>query len=222
MNQGISKIILNAKGAPTKEYAEPATFSPTEIKNDFKAKEGCRVKGNLSLLRVPGNFYISINNNNDFIEQLNQENIKLNFSHRIQHVSFGSEKDLKQIKEKFNVGIFSPIDDIFQEDSEGSHQSFEYFLNVVPTEYITHRNEVYKGHQFISNNNHFKTDSSIISINFRYELSPMLVRITQQPPNPFKLFIQICGIVGGLYTLTSVILTFLINSTSLFFTKKEK
>ena len=54
--------------------------------------EGCRIQGMIMTKKVPGNIIFTKNNAYDN----NSDDLK--FSHRIIHLSFGSETELKEIK----------------------------------------------------------------------------------------------------------------------------
>ena len=57
----------------------------------------------------------------------------LNLSHRVHHLSFGSDVDVRTIRNKFNVGQLSPLDGQELTAEKGGSNSFAYYLKVVPT-----------------------------------------------------------------------------------------
>ena len=76
----------------------------------------------------------------------------LNLSHRIHHLSFGSDKDVKVIKENFRVGQLSPLDAQELIAEKGGANSFAYYLKVVPTTFEEEsEGAAYFVHQFTSN-----------------------------------------------------------------------
>jgi hypothetical protein len=193
------------------------------VKNSLKNEEGCQVFGNISVLKVPGNFHISSHSYAQIISKLATEGFyKFDLTHTINHISFGEEDDIKQIKSKFNVGILNPIDNTSKSNSNNKKMIYEYYLKVVPTTYIDLAGNQYHVHQFTANNNEMKANMMVPAIFFRYDLSPILVKYTQTRERIFVFFIEICAIIGGIYMVTSVILTFIINSTAMFYKNKEK
>jgi len=36
----------------------------------------------------------------------------LDLSHKINHISFGTDEDIKEIKKKFNKGVLNPLDGV--------------------------------------------------------------------------------------------------------------
>jgi hypothetical protein len=53
---------------------------------------------------VPGNFHISTHAHNDIIVNLEMQGFSFDFSHKINHVTFGREADFKDIIDKFHKG----------------------------------------------------------------------------------------------------------------------
>ena len=57
----------------------------------------------------------------------------------------------------------------------------------------------------------------IPTIFFRFDISPILLRYTHFIPNQFQSWINVCAIIGGLYTLMNIF-----NSIILKIFKKDK
>ena len=60
--------------------------------------------------------------------------MKFDLSHKINHISFGEDKDLKTIKKRFRTGELNPLDKTLK--SENSKKVYEYYVKIVPTTYI--------------------------------------------------------------------------------------
>jgi Endoplasmic reticulum vesicle transporter/Endoplasmic Reticulum-Golgi Intermediate Compartment (ERGIC) len=176
-----------------------------DVKKAILAEEGCRLEGTISVLRVPGNFHISTHAYGNIIAKLISEGIfATDLSHKINHISFGDETDIKNIKSKFDVGILNPIDGVEKIDHK-NQKMYEYYLKVVPTTYIDINGEALSAHQFTSNSNENSSNMMISTIFFRYDISPILIRITQYKQPFFHFFIQICAIIGGMFTVMGII-----------------
>ncbi len=174
------------------------------IKAAVKNKEGCQIVGNIEVLRVPGNFHISSHAYGTTIARLITEtDFKLDITHTINHISFGEERDISHIKTYFNDGILNPIDGVKKDAVEG--KVYEYYLKVVPTSYTDISGNEYNVHQFTVNNNDVSTAMSLPTIFFRYDISPILVRFKQSRQTAFHFFIQICAIVGGMFTMMGIL-----------------
>jgi hypothetical protein len=185
------------------EHVEQPNYD--EVKNAVLAGEGCNLKGQLEVLRVPGNFHISSHAFGDILGRLQSEGVyKFDISHKINHLSFGSEDNIINIKNKFNVGILNPIDGVIKKQIE-TNKVYEYYLKVVPTTYADIDGNTYNVHQFTSNSNEITAQMMVPTVFFRYDISPILVRIEQYKQSLFHFFIQICAIIGGMYSVTGIL-----------------
>jgi len=176
-----------------------------DVKKAVLDKEGCKLEGTIQVLRVPGNFHISTHAYGSIVAKLLSEGIfKLDLSHKINHISFGDESDLRHIKSKFDVGILNPLDGVEKIDHT-NQKLYEYYLKVVPTTYVDIEGNTLSAHQFTSNSNENINNNMISTIFFRYDISPILIKITQYREIFFHFFIQICAIVGGMFTVMGII-----------------
>lgn len=193
------------------------------VKKALQDGEGCQVYGNLNVLKVPGNFHVSSHAYAQLIGRLSAEGFyNFDLSHTINHISFGNEDDIKYIKSQFNTGILNPIDSTTKKSDKKQKMIFEYYLKVVPTTYIDINGVEYNVHQFTSNSNEVHAQMMVPAIFFRYDLSPIMVKYVQSRERIFQFFVEVCAIIGGIYMVTSVILTYIINSSNFFFKNKEK
>lgn len=176
-----------------------------DVKKSVKNEEGCQLVGNIEVLRVPGNFHISSHAFGSIISRLSSEGLyKFDISHTINHISFGNEADINHIKNNFNTGILNPIDGISKAYGK-EDKLYEYFLKVVPTEYTDLEGNNYHAHQFTANSNEVESKMMVPTVIFRYDISPILVKIKQSRQNIFHFFIQICAIVGGMFTVVGIV-----------------
>jgi hypothetical protein len=99
------------------------------VKNQIINKEGCKIKGYFLVNKVPGNFHISSHAFAPIIHRLFADGFfNFDLSHRINHISFGEDKDLKIIKQIFNTGELNPLDNT--EKIENNKKFFEYYVKV--------------------------------------------------------------------------------------------
>lgn len=187
-------------------HAEVIQPKYEEVKKEISNKEGCQLVGNINVLRVPGNFHISSHAYGKTIAMLIGEgNFKYDISHKINHISFGDESDIQDIKSKFNVGNLSPLDGFTRNKKEKEDFIYEYYLKVVPTNYIDIFGKSYDVNQFTSNSNEVPVNMMIPTIYFRYDIAPILVRFEQYKESFFEFFIQICAIIGGIYSVIGIV-----------------
>jgi hypothetical protein len=102
-----------------------------KVKNSLKNKEGCNIKGFIVVHKVPGNFHISSHAYGSMLQRLASEGyFTFDVSHRINHLSFGEDKDLKYIKKNFgeNHGVLNPLDHTVR--NEHIKLVYEYYLKV--------------------------------------------------------------------------------------------
>ena len=79
--------------------------------------------------KVPGNFHISAHAYGSIIQRLASEGVlQFDVAHKINHLSFGEDKDIKKIKEEFNLGELNPLDGV--EKIEESRKVYEYYMKV--------------------------------------------------------------------------------------------
>jgi len=107
-----------------------------DLKVAVKREEGCRITGNIEVLRVPGKFHVSSFPYNSVLAKLSQEGLyKFDISHVINHISFGDESEIKYIMDNFNAGILNPLDNVVKKHENHENRVFEYYLKVVPSTY---------------------------------------------------------------------------------------
>jgi len=175
-----------------------------EVKKAIRDKEGCRLNGTFFVNKVPGNFHISSHAFGPTIQRLYSEGMMhWDVTHKINHISFGDDSALKEIKKQFGVGVLNPLDEVGKVDHD-QKKTYEYYLKVVPTTYEDINKKTYHVHQFTSNTNEVVTNM-VPATYFRFDLSPITVRYWQYKQNIFHFLIQICAIIGGIFTVTGII-----------------
>jgi len=92
-----------------------------------------------------------------------------------------------------------------QKLDQGENKMHEYYIKVVPTTYVDLKGNQYNIHQFTSNSNIVTQHMMVPTVFFRYDISPILVKVTQYKQNFFHFFIQICAIVGGMFTVIGIL-----------------
>lgn len=175
----------------------------------FKDKEGCQFIGTIEVNKVPGNFHISTHAFMDMIDNILRTNglNTIDLSHVINHISFGDDKDLKQIKNQFDKGALNPLDNVRKmkrEDQNNHAVMYQYYISVVPTTYQDLKGKQLHVHQFTANNNEIEV-GHIPGLFFRYDLSPVTVKFTLTKESFFRFLVQICAIIGGIFTVAGII-----------------
>ena len=122
-----------------KEKNESRRAILDKIKRELKENQGCRIAGFIEVVRVPGNFGISHHAFVDILNALNSEDIYLDNSFKINHLSFGTKADMDSIKKRFpDTDIRHPLDGYEVDKRKGDlmkHMRVGFFLNAVPSEF---------------------------------------------------------------------------------------
>lgn len=172
-----------AHGAPTPDY------DPMEQKG-----EGCHLQGYITVKKVPGNFHISAHSHTDLIGAFFGED-SMNVSHYINHLWFGKSEELKDVQ----GAIINPLEGVKRVTNDDA-LSYEYFIKIVPSTYenngITH-----DSYQFVANSHQMVGRYRLPAIYFRYDLSPMTVKFSNKKVPLSHFIVQICAIVGGIFTV---------------------
>ena len=95
----------------------------------LKAEEGCKMSGFVFINKVPGNFHISGHHYPEAVQKLFFQGHKLDFSHKINHLSFGSINDIEHIEKNFNEKFKFELDgrDIPQSNFVGKNSGGSMF-----------------------------------------------------------------------------------------------
>ncbi|MEE6478137.1 hypothetical protein FKM82_011753 [Ascaphus truei] len=121
-----------------------------------------------------------------------------NFSHRIDHLSFG----------ELLPGIINPLDGT-EKIASDSNQMYQYFLTIVPTKLNTRR-ILCDTHQFSVTErerviNHATGSHGVSGIFMKYDISSLMVTVTEDHMPWWKFLVRLCGIVGGIFTTMGMI-----------------
>ncbi|XP_023666785.1 endoplasmic reticulum-Golgi intermediate compartment protein 2 [Paramormyrops kingsleyae] len=183
------------KGSPT--ALPPREDSPDQPFN------ACRIHGHVYVNKVAGNFHITVGKaiphprgHAHLAALVSHETY--NFSHRIDHLSFGEEIP----------GIINPLDGTEKVCSD-HNQMFQYFITIVPTKLYTykitadtHQYSVTERERVI---NHAAGSHGVSGIFMKYDLSSLMVTVTEQHMPFWQFLVRLCGIVGGIFSTTGML-----------------
>ncbi|CDW58253.1 endoplasmic reticulum Golgi intermediate [Trichuris trichiura] len=171
-------------------------------------KDGCRIYGQFLVAKVHGSFHVTFGRQIRLSESIKlrlinfDASLNFNFSHRIEKLAFGPRLP----------GAVNPLDGV-ERTSMNENDLFQYYVNVVPTKMTKANGEVLRSSQYSvtqltrtishSNGSHGRPGISII-----YELSPILVDITQRKQSIIVLLLRLCAIIGGVFATSDVLVTF--------------
>ena len=180
----------------------PGTYDPSH---------GCNIHGFLDISKVAGRIHITPGHSFQFhghtlhdMSALRDRTIDL--SHRIKKLSFGEPYP----------GQVNPLDGVQKraavpEDKMGLH---EYFIRIVPTTYKysfsrpLHTNQ-YSQSYFFKRSDPNKGSSHIPGFFLIYDLSPIHIEVEESRKSFVHFLVQLCAIVGGVFTVASMLSTFM-------------
>lgn len=184
--------------------------------NGSDANEGCRIHGHLEVNKVAGNFHVapgqSFQQHHIHVHSL--QNLRLNLlntSHRIDDLTFG---------ESFPHQV-NPLSGTQQMTKEGA-VLFHYYVKVVPSTYVflnrteirTNQYSVTKHRRVIQN----MADASTHQLPgtfFTYEISAIMVKFVEQRRSLAHFLTTLCALIGGVFTVSSLIDAFLYRGSCL-------
>ncbi|XP_065844191.1 endoplasmic reticulum-Golgi intermediate compartment protein 3-like isoform X3 [Oscarella lobularis] len=168
--------------------------------------EGCRVSGYLEVAKVAGNFHFapgkSFQQSHVHVHDLQPFGVSsFNISHTFHRLSFGTDYP----------GIQNPLDGRSAIDNAGS-MMYQYFVKVVPTVYKKLSGKVIRTNQY-SVTKHEKGiklagglgEQGLPGLFVLYDLSPMMVQITESRRSFMHFLTGVCAIIGGVFTVAGLI-----------------
>jgi hypothetical protein len=131
LGEEVYQVKEKEKGKEHSNEEDDESMSPDYelVKKQITDQEGCRLRGYFYVNKVPGNFHISSHAFGPTVQRLYSDGyFNFDLSHKINHISFGDDKDLKIIKKTFKTGELNPLDNT--EKNENSKKLYEYYLKV--------------------------------------------------------------------------------------------
>ncbi|XP_064417690.1 endoplasmic reticulum-Golgi intermediate compartment protein 2 [Latimeria chalumnae] len=165
--------------------------------------DACRIHGHLYVNKVAGNFHITVGKaiphprGHAHLAALVSHD-SYNFSHRIDHLSFG----------EILPGIINPLDGTEKVASDHNHM-FQYFITIVPTKLNTYKISA-DTHQYSVTErerviNHAAGSHGVSGIFMKYDISSLMVTVTEQHMPIWQFLVRLCGIVGGIFSTTGML-----------------
>ncbi|XP_034091737.1 endoplasmic reticulum-Golgi intermediate compartment protein 2-like isoform X3 [Gymnodraco acuticeps] len=183
------------KGGPT--ALPPREYASIEPLN------ACRVHGHVYVNKVAGNLHVTVGKpihhpqGHAHIAAFVSHDT-YNFSHRIDHLSFGEEIP----------GIINPLDGT-EKITYNHNQMFQYFITVVPTRLNTYKISA-DTHQFSVTErerviNHATGSHGVSGIFIKYDTSSLMVTVSEQHMPLWQFLVRLCGIIGGIFSTTGML-----------------
>eukprot|EP00828_Plagiopyla_frontata_P033486 TRINITY_DN4348_c0_g1_i3.p1 TRINITY_DN4348_c0_g1~~TRINITY_DN4348_c0_g1_i3.p1 ORF type:complete len:342 (-),score=38.29 TRINITY_DN4348_c0_g1_i3:85-1110(-) len=215
-------IQVHLKDSEEKIYDHSKEIDLDRAVKAVNDNEGCQIHGYIYVNKVPGNFHISAHAFHERLHQLAHmtgKGFRYDVGHTVNHLSFGEKNDIIDIRKKFHQGILNPIDGFSTERQIGLFH--EYYLKITPTAYVDLNKKTYQSHQFTSDYHAFPIYDRIVAVWFKFDLSPISVTFSKQERNFLHFLVQICAIIGGIFTVAGIIDSILHRSLILILKKAE-
>uniref|UniRef100_A0A8V0Y5K6 Endoplasmic reticulum-Golgi intermediate compartment protein n=1 Tax=Gallus gallus TaxID=9031 RepID=A0A8V0Y5K6_CHICK len=183
-------------------FKSASTALPPREDNSLESPDACRIHGHLYVNKVAGNFHITVGKaiphprgHAHLAALVSHESY--NFSHRIDHLSFG----------ELIPGIINPLDGT-EKIASDHNQMFQYFITVVPTKLHTYKISA-ETHQFSVTErviiNHAAGSHGVSGIFMKYDISSLMVTVTEEHMPFWQFLVRLCGIIGGIFSTTGIL-----------------
>ncbi|KAJ3747116.1 endoplasmic reticulum vesicle transporter-domain-containing protein [Lentinula detonsa] len=199
-----------------------------------QANEGCSVVGRVRVNKVAGNIHLSPGRSfqssardiYELVPYLRDDGNKHDYSHTIHELTFENDDDYNYRKAKVTkemrqrLGLDDPLKDTSRTTTKSQYM-YQYFLKVVSTHFRTIDGQVLKSHQYSAT--HFERDiaegghgdtpqgvylqhgaSGVPGVFFNFEISPILVVLTDTRQSFAHFITSTCAIIGGVLTVASL------------------
>lgn len=159
--------------------------------------QGCRMESHFLINKVPGNFHVSTHSSRSQPQNPDMR-------HVLHRVTFGMEME----RGKTVKGSFNPLENLekISGDAEATH---DYILRVVPTVYISSKNEMRYPYQYTYSYRELLQyghgGRAHPAIWFRYEMSPITVKYTEKRQPFYHFLTTVCAIIGGTFTVAGIL-----------------
>lgn len=166
--------------------------------------EGCRLYGHLYVKRVPGNFHVHLSN-----PAYSMDHSLVNASHSVNELWFGEHLDSNSaslIPSSARLQLYTHRLEGQEFTAYYKNHTYVHYIKVVTNSYIINgRDEPINLYKYTAHSNEYLETDDLPSIMFRYDLSPMSVRITQSSVPFYHFVTNACAIIGGVFTVIGII-----------------
>ena len=216
------QIFFNAKRDLLAQFSDSRSLNEFPIVENFNKirlpkrqetttnpgkKTSCRIHGSMDVKKVAGNFHVTVGRSIPHPQGHAHLNVFvpkeiLNFSHRIDHFSFGP----------LVPGAINQLDTTLKVTTDRNHV-YQYFLQIVPTKFSTFGRSLSTNQYSVTERNrtinHRQGSHGVPGIFFKFDMSAMVVEIMEVRQPFWKFLVRLCGIVGGIFATSGMIHSFI-------------
>ena len=191
------------------------------IKRQIIEKNGCKISGTFYVDKIPGNFFISANAFGPLVQRLAMEGLmNYNAEHIINTFTLGNKDLIRNVNRNFKNNLISTLNG-YKVINENEKSIYMYYLKIVPSNFHTLSKDYYGLYQYSFN---FGKESAFLqspSVYIKYDISPITVEYRQYKSSFLTFFIQLCAILGGVFTVTGIIDSLVHQSVKILLRKAE-
>jgi hypothetical protein len=193
-------------------FAKDLPASRIEDAPQCRTAIGCRVEGTVVVNKVSGNVHVALGRSTirsgKHVHEFNVNDVSggFNTSHEIHSISFGP----------MVPGMASPLDGTTKIVRSGAYM-FHYYIKLVPTVFTSYNGEEVYTHQYSVTDSARNVQvrgnelSGLPGVFVVYDFSPFLMRKTEKVKPWSYLFTSICAIIGGVFSIASMVEMFVNN-----------
>lgn len=165
--------------------------------------EGCQIYGHLEVKRVPGNFHIHLGN-----PSYSHDASLVNASHLLGELWFGkplSYHQLKKLPKEAHAELWSHRLEGKTFISYNKNHTYVHYIKVVTNSFVQPDGDEINVFKYTAHSNEYWETDDLPSVMFRYDLSPMSVKITPESVPFYHFITNACAIIGGVFTVIGII-----------------
>lgn len=165
--------------------------------------EGCRLYGHLYVKRVPGNFHVHLAN-----PAYSMDHSLVNATHTVDELWFGEHllaSEVALIPQSAQVRLYTHRLNGEEFTARNKNHTYVHYIKVVTNTYVHKHGQELNLYKYTAHSNEYLETDDLPSIMFRYDLSPMSVRITEAVVPFYHFVTSACAIIGGVFTVIGII-----------------
>ena len=192
-------------------------------KKQLEEKEGCQLEGTVKLHKVPGNFHLSSHDCPETVIKLIQSGYRIDFTHNINHLSFGSIDDMRMINYFYGGQITNELSQTeFVQNIPFGSLMVNYYLDITEEEYVDTTytvqvpssepgkdGELVSGYPTYQGFNYRSMKQIMISnmlptLIWNVSITPIKAHYTLSKESWSDFLVRLCGIIGGIFAAATI------------------
>ena len=215
---GKIKGVTDALKQKTAERSQDVIYGTA--KRQLDEKEGCQLEGQVKMHKVPGNFHLSSHDCPETVMKLMQSGYKIDFTHKINHLSFGSISDQRMINYRYGGQIDNELSGRdYKQNIPFGQLLVNYYLDITEEEYtdttytvsktdeetgeVTEENPKFVGFPYRSMHQ-MMISNMLPTIIWNVSITPIKAHYTLFKETLSDFLVRMCGIIGGIFAVATI------------------